>query len=292
MIPKYITLGDLLKRFEPKLSIICIELSGLAGATDAFSFLYRDAPENKKPKLLTIPLDKIQPLIELIDTIIVECVKAELTNSVMGAIRLKNDLAQNSLNAITFHEKVGELTRRIEDELQSVMLYSVSPNKQKYITGKDLFGDTVSKSFPSTKNNIEEAGKCLAFERGSACIFHLMKVLEVGLYSMANDLNITNLQENWGNAIEQIEKALREFEKTKPEKTDTQQIQDEWKSKNQFYKDSATHFYYIKDAWRNYNTHARQEPFSYSDEKTQQIFDNVCGFMQTLATRIQEKLPE
>ena len=46
------------------------------------------------------------------------------------------------------------------------------------------------------------AGKCLALNRETAGVFHLMRVLQIGLYALADDLHVQNLRENWQNAIE------------------------------------------------------------------------------------------
>ena len=57
------------------------------------------------------------------------------------------------------------------------------------------------------------------------------------------------------------------------------------RSSQEFYAQAASHFGVLKDAWRNYTAHARGV---YTEEMAEDIFTNVKGFMQNLATRLHE----
>ena len=190
----------------------------------------------------------------------------------------KSEIVCNQLGALEagstkmLGQTLEDLAQTVQIEMAAHLFMYIEPTKAYYYSGDNLFGSEVSACFPSIEYDIEEAGKCLALNRSSACVFHLMRVLEVGLYTMAEDLSIENIQENWQNTIEQIEKAIRGLPKP-----------DERKAS---YADAATHFMYVKDAWRNRTMHVGRV---YTDEKAQQIFDNTKGFMQALATRLSEK---
>lgn len=54
-------------------------------------------------------------------------------------------------------------------------------------------GEEIPAKFPSARDDIEEAGKCLAFGRGTGCVFHLMRVMEVGLRGLGQSLNEPSL---------------------------------------------------------------------------------------------------
>src|SRR5258708_19689687 len=58
------------------------------------------------------------------------------------------------------------------------------------VAGGHVSGEAVTDAFPSAITDIEEAGKCLAFDRNAACIFHLMRVMEVGLKALGQRLDI------------------------------------------------------------------------------------------------------
>ena len=170
--------------------------------------------------------------------------------------------------------ELGHLSDIIHTELESHVFLYIEPTKAYLYLQPELFGFQVAERFPSASDDIEEAGKCLALNRATACVFHLMRVLEFGLYVLAEDLAIDNIRENWQNAIDQIDKAIRSLPKT-----------DERKD---LYADAATNFMHIKDAWRNRTMHVGR---IYTDEKAQQIFDNTKVCMQALATRLSEKTP-
>lgn len=180
-----------------------------------------------------------------------------------------------------------DILDRLIDELDSHMFLMIEGKYVPYYNNPENGWGNAILQFPSILADVEEASKCLALERYTASVFHLMKVLEVGLYSMATDLNITNIQVNWQNVIEQIDSAIKDFEKNRPDKSDITGLS-EWKEKLQFYLDCATNFRFIKNAWRNQTTHTGKSTNTYTGEKSFQIYNHVCSFMQTLATKLIE----
>lgn len=99
--------------------------------------------------------------------------------------------------------RLPELHRLIENELKSVWFLHV-PNtlvKYCYQDASALFGEAVTEGFPSAIGDIEEAGKCLAFGRNTACVLHLMLILQVGLNSLAKELNVPFERVNWDRVI-------------------------------------------------------------------------------------------
>jgi hypothetical protein len=81
------------------------------------------------------------------------------------------------------------LSGRIKDEASSVLFLTVPKENARFIPEGTLFGPEVAQHFPSTIIDIEEAGNCLGLSRGTACVFHLMRVMEVGLRVLARTLN-------------------------------------------------------------------------------------------------------
>jgi hypothetical protein len=125
---------------------------------------------------------------------------------------------------------------------------------------------------------VSEAGKCHALHRSTACVFHLMRVLEIGLSVFAALFGVSASHTNWHNIIEGIEKAVRNMP-SDPNKSAN------WKEEQEFYSQAAGHFMVLKDAWRNYTAHARGK---FTEEEAETMFINVRAFMQKLATRLHE----
>jgi myo-inositol catabolism protein IolC len=106
---------------------------------------------------------------------------------------------------------------------------------------------------------------------------HLMRVLELGLHSLADQLGVSFQNANWQNIIDQIEKHIRTMSSA-THGTNR-------KSDQQFYSEAAAHFRVLKDAWRNHSMHIHER---YGEEKAEAIFNSVRAFMQHLATKLCE----
>lgn len=181
----------------------------------------------------------------------------------------------NTLTSATLSSEIRGLSEILSYEMQSHVFMYIEPTKAYLYTGSELFGHEVATSFPSSSFDIEEAGKCLALNRSTACVFHLMRVLETGLYAVANALGVQDIELNWHNAIEQTEKKIRALPaKTPQEKIDLG-----------FYSDASAYLFGVKEPWRNRSAHTGN---IYIEEKSQQIFESVRGFMQVLSTRLTE----
>ena len=74
--------------------------------------------------------------------------------------------------------------------MKSRTFLCIEPKQARLLIGESLFGKDVRVAFPSAIIDIEEAGKCLAFERWTACVFHLMRVMETGLHVLGDSLNL------------------------------------------------------------------------------------------------------
>lgn len=182
-------------------------------------------------------------------------------------------------NLFQFGQELIQVQTRLNDELQSRLFLAISPEKVRfYSDDAEPFGHAVAVAFPSTSGDAREANKSLAVGRSTACVFHLMRVLELGLTAFANRFNVSSSHTNWHNVIEGIEKAVRNIA------TDPARPPD-WRDQQEFFSQAASHFMVIKDAWRNYTAHARG---NYTDEEAASLLGNVSAFMQKLATRLQE----
>ena len=136
-------------------------------------------------------------------------------NLMMSIQRINNllQLPQEKFTLGYIQTAFTELDKCIEAELIFVHLLQVSSDKLDYWQNPNLFGSEVTENFKSALYDINEAGKCFALGRDTACVFHLMRVLEHGLRVVAKKLKIkfitkrgttipVDLQE-WGAIIKQ-----------------------------------------------------------------------------------------
>jgi hypothetical protein len=85
---------------------------------------------------------------------------------------------------------IAEMRTRLIDELMGREFLYVRPEMVGYYDQPMLFGKEVNDRFPLAIDDIEEAGKCLALFRGTACVLHTMRVMEAGLRVLGKSLNI------------------------------------------------------------------------------------------------------
>jgi hypothetical protein len=165
------------------------------------------------------------------------------------------------------------LMERIEDESNRLVLMRIPAERASRYDQPELFGKAVADAFPSVEFDVWEAGNCFATARFTASVFHLMRVLEIGLTAFAGIFKVPAAHTNWQNIIEQIEKHIRGMPSDPSKAPD-------WKAKQEFYSQVAHGFMFLKDAWRNYTAHARGK---YVEEQADTILINVRAFMQRLA---------
>jgi hypothetical protein len=135
--------------------------------------------------------------------------------------------------------------------------------------------------FPSCAEDIREAGRCFALERYTACVFHAMGILQVGLYALADECKVRFPFKielaDWENVIAGIEKYIKDIHALPKS--------DHKDADLKFYSSLATQFRYFKNAWRNHVAHLREE---YDKDQAHSILIHVRDFMEQAATRLKE----
>lgn len=167
-----------------------------------------------------------------------------------------------------------QVKRTMHIELKERRFYSPEPRYSGYFYSAKLFGNEVFASFPSANNDILEAGTCLSLERGTACVMHLMRVMEVGLAALAKTVGVAK-QNDWGRYLAVIEGELTARYKTSGARTPDEQ----------FYAEAAATFDRVRRAWRNPTMHVEH---NYSPDRAQEILEAVKSFMNHLATKVSE----
>lgn len=171
-----------------------------------------------------------------------------------------------------------ELHERFQDELETHQFLFVPPHLVSYYVTPQAFGELVADKFPSAANDIDEAGKCIALGRATAGVLHLMRVLEVGLMSLATAVRAPTDRPGWEKVINSIRGKINDMNE--------QSHGGEWRRLKDVYSEAAAHLLVAKDAWRN---HAMHKPVHYSEDRARDIFASVRGFMQSIAPELGEQ---
>lgn len=169
---------------------------------------------------------------------------------------------------------VMEVSTRLVDELRGRKLYAVSPERDSFLSGTG-FPNSVSERFPEAISDMEEAARCFAFERPTACIFHLMRVTEYGLNAIADLLGITDHNPTWEPIIRRIDAELKADYKKR-----------QFKGSQDLLANMSTHLHAVKVAWRNKTMHVEKIN---TMEHAKEIFNATIGLMRYLVENLPQK---
>ncbi|WP_139372896.1 hypothetical protein [Nitrobacter vulgaris] len=143
-----------------------------------------------------------------------------------------------------------------------------------YFNDPRLFGQEVFNNFSSATDDITEAGSCLSLNRPTACVMHLMRVLEVGLASLAAEMGIKK-QNDWGSYLREIDRELERRIKASGARSPDEQ----------FFAEASKNIDDMRRAYRNPTMHPDK---SYSVERANDILQSVRSFMRHLATKLHD----
>ncbi|TCK75261.1 hypothetical protein [Acidipila rosea] len=174
---------------------------------------------------------------------------------------------------------IQTVAQRLEDELEIRTFFSLEPSEAEAWKGKRIYGEEVSDKFPSTDYELEEYSKCFAVGRYTAAVFHLMRVLEIGLSALALGIGCDPKDRSWEQIIQGIQKALQ---------TSSESKSADWKATEQYYSEITAHFRNLKNAWRNHTMHVREK---YDRQRSEEVFVHVRAVMKALSQRCQEVNP-
>jgi hypothetical protein len=180
-------------------------------------------------------------------------------------------------------ERIRGIQKLTRKEMSGRCFMYIAPESAKYwpkMKSPNLFGDEVAKAFPSAFYDISQSGICLAVGLSTACVFHLMRVLEIALGVLGSKFGVSLIHTNWAPAIEQIESKIREMHRDPVWKS-----LPDCKEQQEFYSQAASQFGLLKDAWRNYTMHSRGK---YTEGEAEQILRNVKTFVGKLAEKLSE----
>jgi len=200
--------------------------------------------------------------------LLAHCERAGLSVSVRAIRELQHDL-ESPMAADELSRAIAFVHKAIGHELDSIVVFQVDKGRMQFLEAT-VFGPGVVEHFPSVEFDGREAKKCFAFARNTACVFHLMRIMELGLYSIATHVNVPlKNRRDWDTVLVQIEARLHNGTAEKKE----------------FLIDAAAQLRAVKRAWRNPVMHVAS---SYDDEQTRDIYTAVKSFMQHLATELRE----
>ena len=195
-------------------------------------------------------------------------------SSVSAQIKRINAMVQKcsddktSLELSKLKVMLEELLNRMEDSLEERVFLSLSATTAAlFEQSEPLFGSLVETVFPDLSEDISEAGKCMAVDRNTASVFHLMRVMERCIKIIG--VRVTGIDsetKKWGSIEKDIRTYVESLLPLSPEKA--------------VFSEMLLHFGLVRAAWRNEVMHPKQ---TYTREEAQRVYDATKGFVQDLA---------
>jgi hypothetical protein len=151
----------------------------------------------------------------------------------------------------------------------------------KYFEQEKLFGGDVYNKIKEARQDLKDAGNCLAAGLYTACVFHLMRVAEHALRRLAKRVKPNLIHRGKPTPIEYetIEKICIAID-DKLKAAHTISAKPEKKRQLRLYADAAQHCLFMKDIWRNDVSHTGKP---YIEAEALGAMDRVRDFAQFLA---------
>ncbi|MGO9571775.1 MAG: hypothetical protein ACLP5H_29970 [Desulfomonilaceae bacterium] len=222
--------------------------------------------------LRTTTLSRLQELHK--DLLSMECcVTANLIEQIIGRIGIPDDRLMDLIV-----DEIGQINLTLIRELKSKKLYTIPAREAQYYEkrGTILGEELLSKSpgLGRLREDAGEAGNCFALGRYTACVFHLMRIMETLVQEFADILNATNKdgspldlkKEKWYRIEAAISRAIKTMD------------EGDLKNKYSVTLDSLSR---VRARWRNDTMHPKK---TYTENEAEQIIGAVQAFTEDFAT--------
>jgi hypothetical protein len=199
-----------------------------------------------------------------LDTILVICKRMHLSVSTRSMERVLAEFRKNRPTMALTKQRFLEWYSCFQSEVEGQIYLLVLPHRVQYWNSDadQLQGFEVArivetlKDFTDAVYDLKEAANCFAFERFTACVYHLMRVTEFGLVSVAHSVNVEEdkINKGWDGCIQGVESAIKKIGSTKPTV--------DWQTQIKKLSDLCSWFTTIQKGWRNPVSHF---PRTYSE---------------------------
>ena len=204
---------------------------------------------------------------QMLDAIHIQCLKIDLKVSLGCADELLDMLLRHPFTIRELQDGLRELRNTIRREMEVCFFFYMPSRQTELYDQKELFGSLVNTKFPSIQYDMIEAGDCYAMGRGTACVFHLMRIMEVGVQAFGSKLGVLLVTDkNWQNILDEINKGIKALPSKGVDTVDLSQ--------------AAANLYAVKLAWRNEVMHPSDK---YTLEEARDLVGQVKLFMEQLA---------
>jgi hypothetical protein len=182
-----------------------------------------------------------------------------------GVNRLRDTMIRTD-RAPDIASEIDDLRRRLMDQLErAYCLCLTSSERDLYAGGASKAATAIVGRLSDVSYDLDEAAKCLALGRSTAVVFHLMRVMEIGVQKFGDKLGVALVHEkNWQNILDQVNPQIKALGKAPEARR---------------YAAIAAHLFHVKVAWRNEVMHPKA---TYTPDEATAVFAAVGTFMTDL----------
>ena len=203
---------------------------------------------------------------------------------VLGCFRTfdsgQRDMAQ-SLSSPLLMTYLSRISSRLVDELSTKLFFQVPHSRKAFFESPLDHWKEVTDRFPEAIVDVEEMGKCFAFSRYAASVFHSVQVIEHGLIHIGKFLSVNDPISGWTAVASALKKVI---DKKYGDRTDFE------KKNFVFIEQMQGTVEALKNAWRNKISHAHGKlvllTSEFSPDVSEEIMTASRGFMRRLATEL------
>jgi hypothetical protein len=188
------------------------------------------------------------------------CKYLNLRSATKQLLSMVKKATNHQLTYPQFASMLAELRIRIEEDLDDRVFYSIieSAKIDKFFkedpdakargilipkTPEEWFDERVIAHFKDTLDDVDQAGKCFLFEAYTGCVFHLMRVVEYGVFYIAQLSEMKDFKPSWSSITKHLERLAY--------KTEYPDLPPNVKPHIQFIKSVIPKMQAIEHAWRN-----------------------------------------
>jgi hypothetical protein len=174
-----------------------------------------------------------------------------------------------------------EVQTTLRRETESRLFLMIQAEHQRFYKPSGfLFSPEVDVAFEGIRFDSSEAGKCIALERSTAAVYHLVRCLEAGLRAIARCLDIADPTSGYGRGWGAILKDIDgEIKKRWPHAANRMS------GDGQFFESLYASLAAIKAPYRDSTMHLQEK---YTEEEARYVFEMVKGLMTKIADRMDE----
>ncbi len=217
-----------------------------------------------------------RPVIEKVKNLKGSIVELPVSNSLRGQIdRFLSHASTAPIPELGI--RLDEVRHNLISELgDHVFLCIPASDKELFVEPEGYWSQALILAFPDARQDMRQCVQCLALEMWTASVFHAMRAVQHGLRRLADRLGVTFAKDfdalNWNEIIDGIDKKLRDMKQQKKNAATDAEVH--------FAAGVSSHFFGVKEAWRNYVMHGRS---TYDEEQARSIAATVRAIMQALA---------